>query len=76
MDFKQAPEVIQALKNRIKYEGFGYENPSTEYYNSIINWQKKRHGLHLEKEWIKKLKEKYTVDINKRTYRKLKKLVK
>ena len=53
MDFKQAPEVMQALKNRIKYEGFGYENPSTEYYNSIINWQKKRHSLHLEKEWIK-----------------------
>ncbi len=32
--------------------------------------------VYLEKEWIKTLKENYKVDINKRTYRKLKKLVK
>lgn len=32
--------------------------------------------VYLEKEWIKTLKEKYEIDINKRTYRKLKKLVK
>ncbi|PTX63105.1 peptidyl-prolyl cis-trans isomerase SurA [Kordia periserrulae] len=32
--------------------------------------------VYLEKEWIKRLKEKYEIDINKRTYKKLKKLVK
>ncbi|MEM6720662.1 MAG: peptidylprolyl isomerase [Bacteroidota bacterium] len=32
--------------------------------------------VYLEKEWIKELKEDYTVKINKRTYRKLEKLVK
>ncbi|MBT5185862.1 MAG: aminotransferase class I/II-fold pyridoxal phosphate-dependent enzyme [Kordiimonadaceae bacterium] len=53
MDFKQMPAVTQALMERLQYEGFGYETPSDEFYQSIIDWQRNQHKLILKKEWIR-----------------------
>lgn len=52
MEFKTAPEVIDTLKKRVEHGIFGYSNRNDDYYNSIINWTKKRFDYQLEKEWI------------------------
>ncbi|KRD12387.1 cystathionine beta-lyase [Flavobacterium sp. Root901] len=52
MDFKTAPEIIEALQNRVSHGIFGYTQTPEQCYISIQNWWKKQHGLSLEKEWI------------------------
>lgn len=52
MDFKAPQPVIDALKERIEHGIFGYSHSSENYYQSIINWQKKRHYWNIEKDWI------------------------
>lgn len=52
MDFKTAPEIIEALQNRVSHGIFGYTQTPEQFYISIQNWWKKQHGLSLEKEWI------------------------
>ena len=42
MNFQTAPSVCEAITKRLEHQVFGYFNPSEEYYNSIINWQKVR----------------------------------
>ncbi len=52
MDFRTAPEVIEALEKRAKHGIFGYVKVPETYYASIIGWFQRRHGLAIEKEWI------------------------
>lgn len=52
MDFLVAPEITSALEKRIKHAIYGYTFCSDDYYNSVINWMKDRHGFEVKKEWI------------------------
>jgi cystathionine beta-lyase len=52
MDFQTPPEVIDALTERVKHGIFGYTFAANEYYETIINWQKKRHNFDILKEEI------------------------
>jgi len=52
MDFKAPNFLIDEIKNRADHGIFGYTGVDEKYYNSIINWNKKRHGWQLEEEWI------------------------
>lgn len=45
MNFQTAPSVCEAITKRLEHQVFGYFNPSEDYYNSIINWQKVRNGV-------------------------------
>ncbi|WP_373899545.1 MalY/PatB family protein [Haloimpatiens sp. FM7315] len=53
MDFKVAPPIINAIKTRLSHEIFGYSFAKDSYYDSVINWMKKRHNWEIKKEWIK-----------------------
>ncbi|MEG0731962.1 MAG: MalY/PatB family protein [Vagococcus sp.] len=53
MDFKAPKEVQEALMKRIEHGVFGYSFAGESYYEAFINWQKKRHGIHVEKEWLR-----------------------
>lgn len=53
MDFKIAPEIAYAVIERANHMTYGYTIPSTEYYNSIIKWNKKRNDYDVKREWIK-----------------------
>ena len=51
MNFPTAPSIQEAIRARIDHPAYGYFEPTDEYYNSIIRWQKTRHGvtgLHVE----------------------------
>lgn len=52
MDFEVAPEIIEALHERVNHGIFGYNIVSDEYFESIQNWWLKRHHYQIEKEWM------------------------
>jgi cysteine-S-conjugate beta-lyase len=52
MDFKTPEFIVNKLHDRLKHEIFGYSFRPPEYFESIINWIKRRHNWEIEKEWI------------------------
>lgn len=52
MDFRTPDFIVEAIKERCSHEVFGYTFASDDYYKSIINWVKQRHGWNIEQEWL------------------------
>ncbi len=52
MDFKTAPEIIQALRERVEHGVFGYSIMPPEWAKSYTDWWKDRHGLLIDPEWL------------------------
>ena len=52
MDFKTAQPVIDALEKKVQHGIFGYVYRPDEYFESFINWQKKRFGWEPKKEML------------------------
>ena len=52
MDFKTAPEIIAAMKEKISLGVFGYEWPEDDYFNAVADWYEKEHGYRPELEWL------------------------
>ncbi|MCR5256479.1 MAG: pyridoxal phosphate-dependent aminotransferase [Acetatifactor sp.] len=50
MDFKTAPEIINALEKRISHGVFGYAEIPDEWYSAYENWWSKRHGLNIDRD--------------------------
>lgn len=44
MDFQVAPEIIEALQNRLQNPIFGYSFTPPELNTAIVNWYEKRHN--------------------------------
>ena len=52
MDFKTAPEIIEALEKRVKNGIFGYSYIPDEWYEAYIQWWKKYHHFIIKKGWL------------------------
>ena len=52
MDFKTAPEIIDALGDRVMHGVFGYTDVDNDWYEAYIGWWKKRHQFEIKKEWL------------------------
>ena len=52
MDFEAAPEIRDALAEKVKHGIFGYTLMPDSCYDAIIEWEEKRHGWKMEKEWL------------------------
>lgn len=52
IDFKTPDFIVDAIKKRTEHEIFGYTFRSDSYYQSIIDWMKRRHNWEIQKEWI------------------------
>lgn len=52
MDFKTPDFIVSALRKRLDHEIFGYTYRPPEYYSSIADWIKRRHGWNIDKDWI------------------------
>lgn len=52
MDFRTPDFVINALSKRLDHEICGYSFRPPEYFSTISEWLKKRHGWIIENEWI------------------------
>jgi len=53
LDFKQLPQVVEALKKRVEHENYGYESTPDSFYEAITNWNRERYGQEVKKEWIR-----------------------
>lgn len=52
MDFACPPAVTDALKVRVDHPIYGYTLIPDRWFDSIINWNKRRHGWSIQKEQI------------------------
>lgn len=52
MDFEAPQPVIDAVVKRARHGVYGYTNRSDAFYASIAGWTEKRHGWHVERDWI------------------------
>ncbi|MCH7749648.1 MAG: putative C-S lyase [Acidobacteria bacterium] len=47
-DFRIAPVITRALQRRIEHENYGYLTIPASYVESIVNWNKRRHGFEID----------------------------
>ncbi len=52
MEFKNAPEIAEGLKEFMDTHILGYTGPTEEYLNTVCAWMEKRHDWHIEPQWI------------------------
>ncbi|MBP3774453.1 MAG: pyridoxal phosphate-dependent aminotransferase [Bacteroidaceae bacterium] len=52
MDFPTAPCIRRALEKRVEHGIFGYVSVPNAFYEATINWFARRHGLHMERQWM------------------------
>ena len=45
MDFETAPEIVEAIRERLKHPIYGYFIMGDRYFNAILGWQKRRFGI-------------------------------
>ena len=45
MAFPTAPPVMDAIRKRLELPNFGYFPLSKEYYDAILDWQRRRNGV-------------------------------
>lgn len=50
MDWRVAPEIVDALKARLDQGVFGYSVVPDEWYDAYSQWWGRRHGLRMERE--------------------------
>ena len=53
MDFAAAPCIREAVIRRAEHGIYGYAEPGDSFYEAIIRWFRDRHGLTLQREWIR-----------------------
>lgn len=52
MNFPTCPAIIDAVQKRLDQHHFGYFQFPPKYFESIINWQRDRNDLDIQKDWI------------------------
>jgi cystathionine beta-lyase len=53
MDFRSAPEITEALRERVEFGVFGYPTEQTEIYReAVANWERRRHGWHVSSDEV------------------------
>ncbi|MBP2057861.1 cystathionine beta-lyase [Lactobacillus colini] len=52
MDFKIAPEIIQAMQDKLQLGAFGYEEPQDDYFNAVAGWYEQEHNFKPKDDWM------------------------
>ncbi|AKV55175.1 Cystathionine beta-lyase [Bifidobacterium actinocoloniiforme DSM 22766] len=52
MDFRTAPEIINAMRRKLDQGVFGYEEVSESYYQAVADWYGREHGARPCTEWM------------------------
>ena len=52
MDFRTAPVITRALRERIQHENWGYLDMPPSYIESIVDWNKRRYGIEINPDLI------------------------
>ena len=52
MEFRTAPEIVDAIKKAVDSTVLGYANPTPEYLDAVCQWMRARHNWDAKPEWI------------------------
>ena len=52
MELKIAPEITEGMKKYIDEAVLGYSGTYPKYYEAVIGWMERKHGVKVEKDWI------------------------
>ena len=52
MDFKVAPEIVTAMREKINLQAFGYETPGKDYFEAIASWYREIHHSKIDLDWM------------------------
>ena len=52
MDFKMAPEIIEAMQQKLTLGAFGYEFPQADYFNAVADWYETEHNHRPQTNWM------------------------
>ena len=52
MDFRTAPQIIDAMRTRLEHGVYGYTDVPQEWKDAYINWWRDRHHIQIENDWI------------------------
>ncbi|MBF7097429.1 MalY/PatB family protein [Alkalibacter mobilis] len=52
MELKNPPEIIKGLQEYLEDVVLGYTKATRAYFDSVINWMKRRHDWEIRDEWI------------------------
>lgn len=52
MEFKNAPEIIEGLKEYLDEVVLGYTMANKEYKDAVCNWMRKEHDFEIQEDWI------------------------
>ncbi|MGE4276675.1 MAG: MalY/PatB family protein [Lawsonibacter sp.] len=53
MDFPSPPCIIEALRQAADLGVFGYFSPPSSYQEAFINWERTRHDVTVERDWLR-----------------------
>jgi len=52
MDFLPPPELLEGLHQVVDETIFGYILPGDSYYDAILGWMDRRHGVKVRRDWL------------------------
>lgn len=52
MDFKVAPEILDAMRQKVDFGIFGYEEPRTDYFDAVAHWYQTEHHATINRDWM------------------------
>jgi cystathionine beta-lyase len=52
MEFVEAPEIVEAIRDYAAHAVLGYTAPTDEYVDAVIGWQRRRHDWEPRSEWL------------------------
>ncbi|MGF2385686.1 MalY/PatB family protein [Lentilactobacillus otakiensis] len=52
MDFKVAPEILDAMRKKVDFGIFGYEEPHDDYFDAVASWYTKEHHATPKRDWL------------------------
>ncbi len=52
MDFRAPQEVVEALKQRVECQAYGYTTKPDSFYDAIISWVDRHYHWKIQKDWI------------------------
>jgi len=52
MDFKTAPEIVEAMHKKADQAIFGYEEPQSDYFNAVADWYESEHNARPQTDWM------------------------
>ena len=52
MEFKNAPEIVEGIKEYLDTSILGYTGPTNAYFDAVIGFMERHHGFSPKKEWF------------------------